>query len=151
MNGYKLQRYKDENFVLGGLIGVSTLNKNGLQRAMMTPVFFSISNECYIKISIELRYTSSTFAVSCYAGGYNLFDVINFGGANESTPICMRVSGNRQLSLYYTDGDNIFIKPANKNNSWVNIVPLTSGLSMTDAEIFNGTLDTGVLKEFVYK
>ena len=98
MNGYKLQRYKDENFVLGGLIGVSTLNKNGLQRAMMTPVFFSISNECYIKISIELRYTSSTFAVSCYAGGYNLFDVINFGGANESTPICMRVSG---LSLIH--------------------------------------------------
>lgn len=137
--------------LLGELIGVSTLNKNGLQRAMMSPVFYNISEECYIRISIAHIYTSASFSVSCYAGGRNLFDLINCGGANESIPTCMRVSGNSQLLSYYMKGTDIFIKPSMMVNSWVNIVPLTSEFSMTAAELIKGTLDTIGLNEFTYK
>lgn len=136
---------------LGGLIGVSTLNKNGLQRAMMSPVHYNISEECYIRISIAHIYTSASFSVSCYAGGRNLFDLINCGGANEAIPTCMRVSGNSQLLSYYMKGTDIFIKPSMMANSWVNIVPLTSEFSMTAAELIKGTLDTIGLNEFTYK
>ena len=137
--------------LLGGLIGVSTLNKNGLQRAMMSPVYYNISEECYIRISIVHIYTSASFSVSCYAGGRNLFDLINCGGANEAIPTCMRVSGNSQLLSYYMKGTDIFIKPSMMANSWVNIVPLTSEFSMTAAELIKGTLDTIGLNEFTYK
>lgn len=136
---------------LGGLIGVSTLNKNGLQRAMMSPVHYNISEECYIRISIARIYTSASFSVSCYAGGRNLFDLINCGGANEAIPTCMRVSGNSQLLSYYMKGTDIFIKPSMMVNSWVNIVPLTSEFSMTAAKLIKGTLDTIGLNEFTYK
>lgn len=136
---------------LGGLIGVATVNKNGLQRAMLAPVHFNITDTCYIHISIKQIYTSSSFSVSCYAGGRNLFDLINYGGAGESNPTCMRVSGNSQLLSYYTKGSDIFIKPSMMTNSWVNIVPLTSEFSMTAAELIKGTLDTIGLNEFTYK
>ncbi len=137
--------------VLGELIGVSTLNKDGLQRAMMSPVHFNITETCYIHISIKQVYTSSSFSVSCYAGGNNLFDLINYGGATQAIPTCMRVSGNSQLLSYYKKGTDIFIKPTIMVNSWVNIVPLTSEFSMTAAELVKGELDITELNEFTYK
>lgn len=118
---------------------------------MLAPVHFNITDTCYIRISIKQLYTSSSFSVSCYAGGHNLFDLINYGGAGESNPTCMRVSGNSQLLSYYTKGSDIFIKPSMMVNSWVNIVPLTSEFSMTAAELIKGTLDTIGLNEFTYK
>lgn len=118
---------------------------------MLAPVHFTITDTCYIHISIKHLYTSSSFSVSCYAGGINLFDLINYGGAKESNPTCMRVSGNSQLLSYYTKGNDIFIRPKMMTNSWVNIVPLTSEFSMTGAELVKGALDTTSLREFTYK
>lgn len=138
--------------MLGGLIGTATPEKNGLMRAMMAPAFFDISKESYIKISIEIKYTSASFAISCYSGGYNLFDIINTGAAKESIPTCMRVSGGAYQPLYYMDSSgNLFIKPNRISNIWINIVPLSSMRSMTKVELIDGILNTDGLTSFSYK
>lgn len=136
---------------LGGLIEVATVNKNGLQRAMLASIHFNIEGECYVRISVMRIYTSASFAISCYAGGRNLLDMICYGGASLSEPTCMRISGTNQLLLYYTKGTDIFIKPALSTNTWINISPLTSEFSMIGANLVQEALDTSGLKEFIYK
>lgn len=139
--------------ILGELIGTVTIQKNGLVRANMAPIFWEIITESYMKISMETVYTSASFIISCYSGGTNLLDIINVGAApSAAIPTCMRVAGGTSNSLYYMDSSgNLFIKPYLKGNSWINIIPLNSQRAMTNVEIINGALNTEGLKTFVYK